>query len=133
MENEPVLIDTSGWIEYFNRPGADISTTIRDLVNEDRAALTGVILAELSQGARNERELSELRLALEAAIWIPATRDVYERAGKLGFELRRRGVTVPVTDCIIAAAAETIGGRVLTSDRHFESLATVATFTLLPA
>lgn len=132
MENEPVLVDTSGWIEYFNRPGSDISAEIRDLVNEDRAALTGVILAELSQGARNERELSELRLALEAAIWIPTTRDVYDRAGGLGFELRRRGITVPVTDCIIAAASETVGGRILTSDRHFESLADVATLTLLP-
>lgn len=131
MENEPVLVDTSGWIEYFNRSGTGVAAAIRDLVNEDRAALTGVILAELSQGARNERELSELRLALEAALWIPATRAVYDRAGGLGFELRRRSITVPVTDCIIAAASETVGGRILTLDNHFVDISEVADLTVV--
>lgn len=96
------------------------------MIQDDRAALAGVVIAELLQGARAGEELSELREALAAIEWIPATPDVYARAGTLGFGLRRRGVAVPVTDCIIAAAAETIGGGLLTSDRHFQNLAEVA-------
>jgi len=44
--------------------------------------------------------------------------------------VRRRGITVPTTDCIIAAAAESAGNGVLTLDRHFEELARVASFEL---
>lgn len=102
------------------------------MIRNDRAALAGVVMVELLQGARTGKELSELEEALTAVEWVPSTPDVYARAGALGFSLRRRGVTVPVTDCIIAAAAETVGGRVLTLDRHFQSLADVAEISVLP-
>ncbi len=131
MANELVLVDTSYWIEYFNRPGTEKAVAVETLVRDDEAALTGVILAELLQGARTAKELSELRSALLAVIWVATTDNIYARAGRLGFELRRRGVTIPTTDCIIAAAAEPIGGRVLTLDSHFREIALVAPFTIL--
>ena len=132
MTNEFILVDTSYWIEFFNRPGSERATAVGNLVREDRASLTGVVLAELLQGARTDAEVSELDTALAAVEWVETNTDIYARAGILGFRLRRGGVTVPVTDCVIAAAAETIGGRILTLDRHFESLAEVADLTLLP-
>ena len=131
MASEPVLVDTSCWIEYFNRPGTQSAAAVKDAVREDRAALTGIVLAELSQGARNEAELSRLRSALGALKWVGAMREIYERAGGIGFELRRRGVTVPITDCVIAAAAESIGGRILTLDSHFEEISEVASLTVM--
>lgn len=130
MANHPVLIDTSYWIEYFNRPDTPKAEEVAGLIREDRAALMGVILAELFQGARNEKELSELRMALGAVTWLETTDEVYARAGRLGFEMRRLGVTVPVTDCIIAAGAESVGGHILTLDGHFEELARVASLDL---
>lgn len=132
MASEPVLVDTSCWIEYFNRPEEATADAVRTLIMADRAVLNGVILAELLQGARTERGVSELRYALGAVAWAETSREVYSRAGDLGFELRRRGVTVPVTDCVIAASAETIGGRTLTLDGHFEELAKAASLTLMP-
>lgn len=132
MGGDPVLVDTSCWIEYFNRPAEGAADSVRALIRSDRAALNGVILAELLQGARTEREASRLRYALGALAWVETSREVYGRAGNLGFELRRRGITVPITDCVIAASAETIGGRTLTLDGHFEELAKTASLTLLP-
>lgn len=132
MPNDPVFVDTSYWIEFFNRPESEEAVRVRGLIQDDRAVLAGVVIAELLQGARTDAELADLRAALAAVECVETTPELYARAGTLGFGLRRSGVTVPVTDCIIAAAAETIGGRLLTSDRHFESLATVATLTLLP-
>lgn len=132
LANDLVLVDTSYWIEFFNRPESDKAAGVKSLIEHDRAVLTGVVLAELLQGARTSTELAELRVALAAVEFVETTPDLYARAGTLGFSLRRGGVTAPITDCIIAAAAETIGGGVLTSDRHFESLATVADLTLLP-
>jgi len=124
------MIDTSCWVEYFNRPGTEVATSVEALIHDDRAALTGIILAELSQGARGEQELSELRGALAALTWIESTSETYARAGRLGFELRRRGLTVPVTDCVIAAASEQTGGHILTLDGHFHQLAEVAPLTV---
>jgi predicted nucleic acid-binding protein len=131
LTNEPVVVDTSYWIEYFNRPGMDRASAVEALIREDRAALAGVILAELLQGARTIEEFSELRSALAAVIWVVTTDESYARAGRLGFELRRRGVTVPTTDCVIAAVAESVGGRILTLDGHFEELARAASLTIL--
>lgn len=131
MASEPVLVDTSYWIEFFNRPESEGAASVEALVREDRAALTGIVLAELLRGARTEEEASRLQAALGAVAWVEATLSVYARAGRLGFELRRRGVTVPVTDCVIAAAAETIGGQILTLDGHFEELARVASLSVL--
>lgn len=125
------MVDTSYWVEYFNRPGTEESSLVRGLIRDDRAALTGVILAELLQGARTREELFELWSALGAVDRVETTGEVYARAGRLGFDLRRLGVTVPITDCIIAAAAESIGGLVLTLDRHFEELTRVADLELL--
>lgn len=131
MANEPVLVDTSCWIEYFNRPGTESAIAVGGFIREDRAALTGVVLAELFQGARSEEELSRLRAALGAPKYIETSHETYVRAGGLGFKLRRRGVTVPTTDCVIAAAAESVGGRILTLDAHFTELAKVAALDIL--
>ena len=60
LVNESVLIDTSYWIEYFNRPGTERATVVEALIGDDRVALTGMILAELLQGTRTEEEFSKL-------------------------------------------------------------------------
>jgi predicted nucleic acid-binding protein len=131
LANEPVLVDTPYWIGYFNRPDTERASKVEALIREDRAALAGVILAELLRGARTIEEFSELRSALAAVAWVATTDESYVRAGRLGFELRRRGVTVPTTDCVIAAVAESVGGRILTLDGHFEELARAASLTLM--
>lgn len=133
MTDEPVLVDTSYWIEYFNRPNEKAAEKVEGLIRADRAALTGVVLSELLQGAKTAGELSLLRTALAAVRWVETDTEAYARAGSLGFALRRRGITVPVTDCIIAAAAESLGGRLLTFDAHFEDLAREGSLILLKA
>lgn len=47
MVNEPVLVDTSYRMEYFNRPQERRAEKVEAPICDDRAALTGVILAEL--------------------------------------------------------------------------------------
>ncbi len=76
-------------------------------------------MTELLQGARTEAEVFEVKTSLEAVHWIETNERLYARAGETGFELRRRGTTIPTTDCIVAAAAESIGGNLLTLDGHF--------------
>lgn len=120
----PVLINASCWIEYFRRYESEVSERVEAHIRNDRAAVTGVVLAELLQGARTEKETLEVKTSLEAAIWIETSERLYARAGEIGFKLRRKDVTIPVTDCIVAAAAESesIGGNLLTLDGHFREI-----------
>lgn len=101
------------------------------LIREDRVFINGVILAELLHGARIEAEVRKVRSALAAVEWIESGMEIHARAGRLGFELRRRGVTVPITDCIIAAGAESVGSHIFTLDGHFKDLAEVSSFELM--
>lgn len=117
--SSPVLIDTSYWIEYINRPGSEHMEAVAGLIREDRAATTGIVLSELLQGARTAAEMRRVRTSLEAVVWVETNEHLYGRAGEIGFELRRRGITIPITDCIVAAAAESVGGNLLTLDGHF--------------
>ncbi|MDY6849215.1 MAG: PIN domain-containing protein [Thermodesulfobacteriota bacterium] len=49
-------------------------------------------------------------------------REDWEKAGNLLRKLRRRGVTVPLSDAIIAVVARKHGYAILTLDRHFDHL-----------
>jgi predicted nucleic acid-binding protein len=113
------LIDTSYWIECFRHYESDVSEKVETFIREDRAAATGVVLAEFLQGARTEAEMEEVKTSLEAVHWIETNERLYARAGEIGFELRRKGIAIPTMGCIVAAAAESIGGDLLTLDGHF--------------
>jgi hypothetical protein len=61
MKNR-VLIDTSGWICFFARRGyEDMKKAISILLDEDRVAIAGPILAELIQGARDIEEKQNIQ------------------------------------------------------------------------
>ncbi|HAG51793.1 MAG TPA: PIN domain nuclease, partial [Deltaproteobacteria bacterium] len=48
---DKVLIDTSVWIEFFRKSGSEVSSRLRDVLVEERAAITGIISLELQRGA----------------------------------------------------------------------------------
>lgn len=125
-----VLIDTSCWVEYLNRPESEVGKRVRRLVEDDTAAVNCIVTAELVQGTRNEDEREALGEALEAPTRLEMNGGVCRRAGELGFKLRRSGVTVPVTDCLIAASAEAAPARLFTLDAHFEELKRVSSIEL---
>lgn len=126
-----ILIDTSCWVEYFRPSGGEVSGEVERLVRCDEAAICGVILAELLQGTRTEGEYSGLRTALGAVEWVRVGDRTFERAGRIAFDLRRAGTTVPLTDCIIAACAESAGMQILTLDFHFQEIEKVSSLQLV--
>jgi len=52
--NDLVLIDTCIWVGYFNRRQSSERRTVDLLLDDDRAAITGMILAEVLQGFRRD-------------------------------------------------------------------------------
>ncbi len=125
-----ILVDTSVWIEFFRKNEPYHSIVVR-MIDDDQVACCGVILAELMQGAKSDKELSVLENFLQVFTFIPETAELWAAAGKLSFQLRRKGVTIGLSDCYIAVAAASAGVRVATLDSHFESLCKPAKITLL--
>lgn len=85
--------------------------------------ITGIVLAELIQGAGGLKEVDVLKGLAEVLPVLEEKPDTWRRAGVLSYELRRKGKTVGLSDCYIAVLAVDYGAELLTLDRHFEVIA----------
>ncbi len=85
--------------------------------------VTGIILAELLTGIGNEKEQRFLEECFLGLPYLEASRETFAMAGKMGSTLRRKGITLPISDLLIAALAKIHALTVLTLDNHFFALA----------
>ena len=124
MGDEEILIDTSAWIVSFKKAGhLDLKEFMRQSIIAGLAVTTPIIILELLQGCRSVEERDALRVKLESLETLPVTPSVWERGYELGFSLRRKGLTLPTTDLIIAAVAIEHKSILLHHDEHFEKIA----------
>ena len=117
-----VLVDTSAWIDFFRRRDGSVGDTVADLIERDQAILAGPVMAELLRGVRGSKEAVQLKTLLGALPYVEVQRPDWEAAGKSLRELRSRGLTLALTDAVIAAVASRHGLPVLTLDKDFEHL-----------
>jgi predicted nucleic acid-binding protein len=116
-----VIIDTSAWIRYFRYGSDEVSQLVAELVRKDEAVVTGVVLTELLQGIKTDKERQHLTALFSSLPFIETVREDWQDAGENLQALRRRGITVPLTDAVIATVAHRRGLSVLTTDPHFKS------------
>lgn len=125
MSSSLYLIDSSVWLEVLarGREAPKLRGRVDQLLEQDRAATTGMVRLEVLGGARSEGEYRRLAELFSALHQLPVEEGTWSEAAWLGFQLRRRGVTVPFTDLLIAAAAMHGGAVLLHQDRHFDVIA----------
>ena len=117
-----VLVDTSAWIAFFRRE-TTVHARVTELIDDDRVACCGLILAELVQGVKSEGEiagLDDFLMVFEFPVEPPM---LWRQAGELSFRMRKSGKTVGLADCYIAVLAREMGYSILTLDKHFGVLA----------
>jgi predicted nucleic acid-binding protein len=107
-----VLVDTSVWIEFFRRRDPYYSIVAR-MIDNEQVCLAGIILAELMQGAKSEKELAVLAEFPKVFDFIPEMHQLWSEAGLLAYNLRRKGITIGLSDCYIAVAAALLVLRLL--------------------
>lgn len=117
-----VIADTSVWIPFFNRPNSPEKDALDLLIDADEVVLVGVVLAELLQGCRTSSERETLSEALSALPYHEATQSTWSQTGDLSAQLLRRGVTLPLSDLIIAALALEHHCQVYSLDTHFKKI-----------
>ena len=90
--------------------------------------ITSVIYQEILQGAKTEKEYSELKKYLSTQRFYHPLDSItsYEGAAEIYFTCRRRGFTVRSTiDCLIARIAMEQDLFLLHNDRDFDAMAKV--------
>ncbi len=114
-----VLADTSIWVEYFNRPKSEYAERLAEFLEIEVVYITGIILAELLQGAKTHAEFNLLRNNLKVLPLLKETDKTWEEVGKLSFDLQRKGIVIPLSDCLIAVLAQENNCQMFTLDKHF--------------
>lgn len=121
MKNR-ALFDTCAWIDFLRYPEGVFGDLVVEAVNEDKALICGVIIAELLQGAKGKKEKQQLELLFSTVESLPLDESVWHEAGQLLQDLKRKGVTLPLTDALIAVVARQNNVAVVTMDKHFQHL-----------
>ena len=119
------FVDTSVWIPYFRESGSEHGDLIDELIDEGRVHINGIVLAELLTGARGPAELDRLALALAGLKFVPSDRTTSEAVGRNGFALKKKGVSVPLTDIVIATDCMSNGLVLIEEDRHYAAIAAI--------
>jgi predicted nucleic acid-binding protein len=123
-EKKLYLVDTSVWIEFFQRPPKN-----KALIDLEEVVTCLPVIQEVLQGFRDE---SAFRIAREAMfsfpiVESPLTQEVFEEAINLYRHSRRAGKTVRSSvDCIIAACALRHGLTILHKDRDYDAIKTIS-------
>lgn len=123
-----ILVDTSVWIDFFNGADTPHRHRLRRMIEEEAdLALTGLVLAEVLQGFRHEKDF---RAAQEHLLSFPRfdlrSPEDYVGAARLYRECRHRGITIrrPV-DCLIAQVALASELTLFHRDSDFDRIAQV--------
>lgn len=119
-----VLVDTSVWVDYFNGAASLQTGLLDDLLQQEPVVVGDLILAEVLQGFRDERDFRRARSLLTGLPFeILGGREVALKAADNYRALRRRGATVRKTiDVIIATVCIVKGLSLLHDDRDFDPL-----------
>ena len=117
-----VLIDTSAWIDFFRNSTGVIGDLVNDLILNDTAYIAGPIMAELLHGVRSEKEASQLEFIFTTIPYLEVDQHDWIQTGNTLLRLRKNGLSVPLTDVLIANIAVRNNAAVLTLDKHFQHL-----------
>lgn len=120
-----ILVDSSVWIDYFRGAITPQTEKLDGLLEHEPLAIGDLILAEVLQGFRAERDFNQAVKMLTSLIVVElGGQDIAIQAAKNFRILRSRGVTVRKTiDTTIATRCIESGYDLLHSDRDFDPFA----------
>lgn len=121
-----IVVDTSVWIDLFPDLKTRQVKVLESLIEQrEDICLCGVILAEVLQGIRNEKEYNTTKSIFSNLILLPMNRETFILAANLYRSLRASGIIIRNSvDCMIAAVCIENRSRLLHKDRDFDLIAT---------
>ena len=110
-----ILADTNIFIDFWNNPTEDLKNVF---IKED-IAVCGVVRTELLHGAVSAKDFANITTMLEAFDEFNLEIPDWQILGDCLYNLRKKGISVPFSDAIIATIALKHGIPIWTGDRHF--------------
>jgi len=122
-----LVLDTNAWClcDTGNEPALEA------LEEADPIFLPVIVYGELYYGFRHGTRFEENRRRLDrfiddfGVIVISVDIDVAKRFGDIFADLRNKGRPIPTNDIWISACCMSVGGTLLTADRHFTEVSQI--------
>jgi predicted nucleic acid-binding protein len=117
-----VIVDSSVWIDYLNNQLNRQTNWLENAIGQIEIGLTSLILCEVLQGIRHDRQFRETREQLATLTVFDGLGEGLAVAAAQNFRLlQRRGFTIRKTiDCMIATFCIASGHELLHRDKDFE-------------
>lgn len=125
-----LVLDTNTYSDY-----AEGLTDVVEAIVEHGQELfiPSIVLGELTYGflkgkrqVHNEKKFRQIINRLQIEI-IPVDADVARKYGFIFLSLQKKGIKIPINDVWTAACCMTVGGVLLTRDRHFAQVEQIET------
>lgn len=122
---EPILIDTSVWIDFFNGKKNKETTIVKEYIEKDYPFFVcPIIIQEILQGIKEEDDFQNVKeQLLNLDILIIDQLECSIGAAELYRTLRKKGLTIRKSnDCVIAYYSIYFGIQLLHSDKDFDKI-----------
>lgn len=120
-----ILLDTSGWIEFLRRGGhREAAERVAGALRENLLVTAAPILVELLVGIDENTPVGTAAVGrIKAVEWVDASWETCVSAADIERTLRKKGLTVPTVDLMIAGIATVHDCAVWHfRDRHFSMI-----------
>ena len=124
MIDRKVLVDTSAWIASFKRTGPEnLKSLLKEIIDGDQVVITPFVILELLQGCKTQKEFDNLKRRLESLENDLMVDLSWAAIYGFAYSLRRKGLTIPTLDILIAFLSIEKGYSLLHHDHHFKMIA----------
>jgi predicted nucleic acid-binding protein len=116
------MVDTSVWVDFFNGNRSSEVTRLKSFIGKEELLIGDLILTELLQGIRYDKDIKRIESALTAYRVVSLVGERGARRSASNYRhLRRSGITVRKTvDCLIATWCIEHKVPLLHADRDFK-------------
>jgi len=121
------LVDTSVWIDFLAARNTVQAGALESFIDQrEDLCLCGVILTEVLQGIRDDKQHKQTESVLSSLIYLPMDQSTFLLAANIYRTLRSRGITIRNSvDCMIAAVCIEHKADLLHNDKDFDYIADV--------
>lgn len=115
-----VFVDTCIWSSFFTKPSSPEKRAVDELLDADRVALVGPVVAEVLLGVRRTDQANWIASRLRHAHYIETDWNAWRAAADSGRDLAAKGHKLPLTDLVVAVIAKRLDAYVYSTDPHFD-------------
>lgn len=120
-----ILVDSSVWIDFFSAKKSDqTNILLKSIEQSDDICICGLILTEVLQGIKFDKEFERAKSILLPLIYLPITKAMFINSASIYRTIRKHGKTIrsPI-DCMIASICIEHEVRLLHNDNDFDIIA----------